>query len=137
MKTIAISIALAVSLAGCMSMPRGPSGAELAEADYGAPIGGPEAEAIAREFMASTLKDPHSAEWRCGPTSPQYITDGVVYGGATHFGWGLECAINARNSFGGYTGFRTYQFLFRDGRLIAAYTQELQRGGGSYMRRIL
>lgn len=135
-RSVIAAVALA-ALTGCMTMPRGPGAAQLAEADYGQPIAQDQAEFLARQFMAGHLKDPQSATWSCSPVAPQYVTDGVMYGGSTHFGWGLECGINAKNSFGGYVGARTYQFLFRDGRLVTAYGERPLSGGGSYMQRIL
>ena len=38
--------------------------------------------------------------------------------------WVGEVHVNAKNGFGGYTGFQTYQFAWRDGKIVAHFTQE-------------
>ncbi len=43
--------------------------------------------------------------------------------------------INAKNSYGGYTGYKTYEFLFYNGAILSAYAeQELE--GHTYMGKI-
>ena len=54
----------------------------------------------AKKAVSSVLKDPSSAQWK----DVHSIAPGVACG-----------RVNAKNSYGGYTGFR--QFLLRDGRL--------------------
>ena len=45
---------------------------------------------------------------------------GVLLGDNTvEYGWKGEVLINARNSFGGYTGAQPWYYLIRDGTLIA------------------
>jgi len=35
-----------------------------------------------------------------------------------HYGWTVKATVNAKNSYGGYVGFKTYTFLFRGERLV-------------------
>lgn len=135
-RSLIASVAV-VSLTACMTVPSDFNGADLALADYGAPIDQPNAMTIAAQFMATHLKDPMSAQWQCSDVAQQYVSNGRLRGGGTLYGWGLQCSINAKNSFGGYVGARQHQFLFRDGRLVAVFGEERLSGGGTFMNRLL
>ena len=52
------------------------------------------------------------------------------------FGYLLEARVNAKNSYGGYTGAEPFRFLFFDGNLVSAHAQQELRGGGAYMGKI-
>jgi hypothetical protein len=44
----------------------------------------------------------------------QFHPDGFKY----IFGWEVVVKVNSKNSFGGYEGYQTYRFFFRDNKLI-------------------
>jgi hypothetical protein len=85
-----------------------PSKEEIATADYGSfPV---DHEGVIRGHMARVLKDPYSAQYEFLNTPSQ------GYWGRT-FGYRVCARVNAKNSFGGYTGGKLYYFLLRDGRV--------------------
>lgn len=74
----------------------------------------------AKEVMQNVLKDPYSAHWECGEMTPGSIGSGRAWGGKDYSGMLLPCRINAKNSYGGYTGERQYVFLFSGTSLVRA-----------------
>ncbi|MBB1441520.1 hypothetical protein H5202_23485, partial [Shewanella sp. SG41-4] len=44
--------------------------------------------------------------------------DGWAAGGEKHFGYIVPTLINAKNSYGGYTGSQRYYFLFSNGQVM-------------------
>ena len=87
--------------------------------EYGKPIGQDEAQQKATAFMLEILKDPSSATYQWAPIAQGSVRDGLLFGGATHFGYTMMAKINARNSYGGFTGAQLYQFFFMNGELYA------------------
>jgi len=107
---------LLVFAAACQSAP---TREQLASADYGTPIAQDEAEARATAWLQSVLKDPDSLRASWGRVEPGWQRDGLF--GGILYGYRLTGDINARNSFGGYTGSKGYIFMFRDGILVHAW----------------
>lgn len=81
---------------------------------------------IIEAAMADMLKDPDSARYS-GFTQPKhdqvvhldYAPNGGV--GVTKtavYGYAVCVAVNAKNSFGGYTGDQLYWFLIRNGQVV-------------------
>lgn len=101
------SLVCAATVAACASQPPAPS-------DYSAiepPVG--YEESVPRLF-ADVLKDPDSAHYRYAPPARAYVNNGLIHGGG--YGWigyAIPVLVNAKNSYGGYTGFREYIVLFR------------------------
>jgi hypothetical protein len=136
MKKIAIALAMSVCIAACAPIKR-PSTTEIQFANYGSPIAQADAEHIAKGFINDMLKDPESARWDCDSIYKGWLQDGLVGHGAVHYGYRLDCNVNAKNSFGGYTGKRAYQFIIKNNQLDAVYGEQTTSGGGSYMEKIL
>ena len=67
--------------------------------------------------MASRLKDPFSARYNFGQPQKGVSQDGWARGGKKHFGWIVPVSINAKNSYGGYTGDKQYYFFLSDGQI--------------------
>jgi hypothetical protein len=82
----------------------------MQKANYGTPPS--DYEARITGFMQQRLKDPESARYQFGHPQKGWCKDGLIYGGKSHFGWIIPVRVNAKNSFGGYTGFQSYFFLF-------------------------
>src|SRR5713101_4670986 len=77
---------------------------------YGNPPEGYE-EPIKAAFNV-VLKDPDSAKYQFGSPYRAYRNNGLAYGGqVTWTGYAMEVWVNAKNSFGGYTGFQPYTVL--------------------------
>lgn len=59
------------------------------------------------------LKDPASAYYQIGNVFPAYCKNGWLSGGGVAWqGWAVNVLINARNSYGGYTGYQAHTVLF-------------------------
>jgi hypothetical protein len=104
-------VLLAAILSACAAAP---TQDELARADYGAY---PENfKDIIGQYVSSRLKDPDSAQFRY----QNYPKPGYSRLGGMKFGYVVCVAINAKNSFGGYTGYHANYFMIKDGVIIDA-----------------
>ncbi len=131
---IVLAVGFAFVSLGCASGP--PTAEELAAADYGLPISDEEAQRDAERWLSRQLKDPMSAQYQWGKVYKGWIRHAIIYGGRVEYGYRLDASVNAKNSFGGYTGFKAYQFLFRDRVLQTVYGEQSLSGGGTYMGRM-
>jgi hypothetical protein len=99
---------------------------EIDNADYGTPITQAEAETGAIKFLHDYLKDPQSAicEWNQVYKGVEY--DVAFFGGKGKpwFGYILKGKVNAKNSYGGYTGAYPFIFVFNNGVITRAYTDD-------------
>ena len=79
-------------------------------------------ELMVRAWGAVNLKDPDSARYTFGPLNKGYYWPNRAYGSLTaekaQFAWEQTVGINAKNSFGGYTGQQPYTFHFRAGKIV-------------------
>ena len=123
---------LSVLSIGCASAP---SQEQLDTADYGSPISQLEAERKAKVWLKGHLKDPNSAEIDWGVVEPGWIRDAPIQGGGFVFGYRLDSQVNAKNSFGGYTGYKPYIFLFYYGEFKRILGQDELDQGVTYLRR--
>lgn len=113
-----VAAALAITLAGCAQI-KAPTDAEAAAADYG-PFPA-DFEQTIRRFNAARLKDPASAQYAAW-SAPQTYWFGTR--DTSTYGYLVCVALNAKNSFGGYTGFQTDGYLLRGGVVVRFF----QRG---------
>lgn len=109
-----LGVMLSTAVTGCTSFR--PSESKLSEADYGTAISIHDAQQQAEHWLGSHLKDPDSARIEWGPFGQAWIFRGLVNGGF-HYGYGLLANVNAKNSFGGYTGKQPFFFFYRDGQM--------------------
>ena len=130
MKNIILSLVLGAALVGCASMP---SATEQQAADYGMPISQVDAEAAAKAYLASRLKDPMSAVITWSAVEKGFVGSAPLLGRKAAYGYLLNGSVNAKNSFGGYTGAKPYQFLFRNGVVVYAAKSECLDVGSCYM----
>lgn len=97
-------ISLISLVAGCASQP---TVQELASADYGPTPRN--YQGTVTTYMQSILKDPESARYGF------YIEPVKGYAGRNRiYGWATCVMVNAKNSFGGYTGAKQYFFLIKN-----------------------
>jgi len=115
---------IAMALSSCAGYALTPSESTIAALDYGSPIDQREAELSARTYFQKALKDPYSAVLEFGPVGPGYVAEPVANGGKLHYGYILDAKVNAKNSFGGYTGETLYKLVFRDTKLITVLLQK-------------
>jgi hypothetical protein len=88
------------------------------EADFGPPP--PENhEEIEKAFILENLKDPESARFR----SIDKINKTAIQSGFASptpiLVWITALSVNAKNSYGGYSGFQYYAFAWQNERLVA------------------
>jgi len=103
---------LAFLLGGCASVTQ----KEIESANFGQkPIN---YQQDIRNLMSRILKDPGSATYEFGEPRKGMTQDGWAVGGKKHFGYIVPALINAKNSFGGYTGAKRYYFLFSEGQVM-------------------
>lgn len=62
--------------------------------------------------MPGRLLDPFSAVYRFETPHKASVKDGIFAGGKTHYGWAVPVWINAKNAFGGYTGYQLHAVMF-------------------------
>lgn len=111
MKKFPVAVLFAAVLAsGCVTWQAPPS-----TASYGhAPVN---YESRARAYMETVLKDAMSAQYRFEQPVRAYsnIGWGQPNGGQVEWtGYLVKAYVNAKNSYGAYTGYRPYMFLFKD-----------------------
>ncbi len=120
----ATSLALA-PLAGCQSPPL--TREELAALDYGPRPEG--YEKIVRDYLRTRLVDPDFAlvEFKAGP-KPLYQKETVLR--ARQYGWAVCVMINDKDIRGAYGGFYPMVVYIRDGKVVAANGDGLERAAG-------
>lgn len=118
-------VALLVLLGACAS---GPSPEQLRVADYGAEVSAQDAEQMIRAYFDQTLKDSESARYKFSPPAKGWLKPDPSIWGETFYGRLVEVQVNAKNSYGGYTGYEAWKFLIRDGQFVAA----VRNDGGAW-----
>lgn len=124
------TLLLSLAISGCVSTPQNragsvysptagmtelvdPTPAELASADVGRY---PENyETIVKDWASNNLKDPQSAVFK-GISKPRKE---FIYAQCKPvFGYTVCATINAKNSYGGYTGNKVYWMMIKDGVVL-------------------
>jgi hypothetical protein len=107
-------IYIVLLMTGCAQPP---TQQEMNQMDYG-PYPSDYKGAVER-YLRNVLKDPDSArvEYVRGP-GKQYQKMGPLFGGGVTAGYGVCAWVNARNSYGGYTGAKLSWFMVKNGRVI-------------------
>lgn len=104
-------------LSGCLSAP---PQKEIANADFGKYPSN--YESTIEHYMRQFLKDPDSVkyEYVIYPRKSWYV-GGLLGPSGTSYGYAVCAKINAKNSFGGYTGSKIHYFLIKNDRIIAHF----------------
>ena len=112
-------------LAGCQSQPL--SREQLAALDYGPRPEG--YEKIVREYLRTRLMEPDFAliELKAGP-APLYQKDTVLR--ERQYGWAVCVMINDKAPRGVYEGFYPMVLYIREGKVVAANGDGLERAAG-------
>ena len=114
-KSTAISVSIllfTLLISACASV----SPEELENADFGEEPTNYEYDI--KNLMSRLLKDPASATYQFAEPRKGMTQDGWAVGGKKYFGYIVPVSINAKNSFGGYTGAKQYYFLFSEGKVM-------------------
>lgn len=128
-----VLLVVVLMLAGCMSNAQRKD-AELEawrktlpaqNADYGSyPTN---YEQLIRNHLSSSLKDPDSA--RYGKFSKPR-KEHVIQANEALYGYSVCIPVNAKNSYGGYTGNHTYWYFFRNGQIVRSQDIDSNTGFG-------
>lgn len=102
-------------IAGCAS---GPTPEQIAMASYGREITQAECASVGQELISGAMKDPGSAQFRGTSCAKGWWGSVPILGMGVQFGWLYQGEVNAKNSYGGYVGFRRFQVLIRDGMVV-------------------
>ena len=121
MKKINQSIRLVFASICCVLLFYGctvsPTADQLAAADCGPRPSDSDAEQLIKSWMDANLKDPMSAQYQFLPLKKDcYLLNGMT----RYYAWSKGTLVNAKNSYGGYTGSQPYIFYFR-GNEITLY----------------
>ena len=117
MKKLFASIIAALILTGCYAtIP--PTKEQLASANYGT-VTFAQSEVLIRGFLENFLIDPQSAQ--LGITRAQLDHWAQDYSGKHYFGKLVGFEVNAKNSYGGYTGKKRYYAFIVNGQIIQVY----------------
>lgn len=111
--TAIVLMASAMLVTGCA--PKPPSQVAISTANYGSlPT---DYQQQITNHMSSVLKDPDSAKYKFEPTYKGYSQDGSMSStkGGISYGYVAPVKVNAKNSYGGYTGDQLYVFIFSGG----------------------
>lgn len=103
--------------AGCAS---GPSQEQITNANYGSAPDQAAVEQAAKSFFTMHLKDASSAQYQFAPAYKGWVSTNRLEGSKLVAGYILDALVNAKNSFGGYTGWQKYQFVFNNGKIVRA-----------------
>lgn len=123
-----LPLVFALLLAGCVSVSR----EEIASADFGPKPANYEERVKA--YMGAVLKDPMSAVYDFRPTLRRAVAKGGLMDNfAKYYGWVFEVSINAKNSFGGYTGAKTYYFMVTSDGRISDISDRLKGGWATFV----
>ncbi|WP_080783232.1 hypothetical protein [Klebsiella variicola] len=120
MKKIAIML-FALLLTSCAANP--PSQVQLHSADYG--VLPDNYQQQIKDWWGRMLKDPYSAQYTFGTPEKAWFKDGILAesGGAMRYGWLIPITINAKNSYGGYTGAEAHTIFYSHGKIDSADAQ--------------
>lgn len=90
-----------------------------------------EHEKVIKQYFHGILKDPFSVQYKqisnpepghysktVTTKPPSLINTDVQKTETRHLGWLVTAEINAKNSYGAYTGWKTYKFIFRNNNII-------------------
>lgn len=112
---IALAVVMTIGMTGCATNLARPA----ATTDYGQPPSN--YEATIKQHFETMLKDPESARYRIGTPRKAYGNEGVLLGGGIRWtGYLVKTEVNARNSFGGYVGYKPYLILFSNDAIFKA-----------------
>lgn len=112
MRLLFTALTILAALATCGCSVQMPSYQQIKEADAG-PY--PENyETTIKQYMETRLTDPMSAQYKFYLPIKGFRHEPPILGGKIRdWGYWVAVDINAKNQFGGYTGFKNYSFFMR------------------------
>ena len=112
-------VCLSIFLAACATQP---TKEEALNADYGAMPTTADFVSTVESEIRRRMKDPDSAKFQY----PFHAQKGWYQPpfGKRYFGWWTCGLVNAKNSFGGYTGFGYFLAVYNGGRVVYVNLEE-------------
>ena len=98
-------------LTSCASVP---TEADIDNADYGNNVAKSECIMLAKSFISNKLKDPSSAQFNNVDCYKGWEGNVPIAGVKATYGYRFVGNVNAKNSFGGYTGYSPFSGIVRD-----------------------
>ena len=124
-KAYSFLLVCALLISSCASI----SPAEVKSVNFGEkPIAH---ETDIKKLMSKLLKDPDSAKYTFGEPRKGMVQDGFLRGGTKYYGYIVPTEINAKNSYGGYTGGKLYYFMLSGG-LVWDASSSMASGNGTF-----
>jgi hypothetical protein len=117
MRKMAILVVVFV-LSACAHPELTPDGRVPNVADAGPPPAN--ARDVIMTMLRARLKDPYSAQIE-GISGPKFIRDPGSIASNPNYGWGICFEVNAKNSYGAFTGFHSMAMIWREGRILWVY----------------
>jgi len=115
-RVLTFSLLLSLGLCGCATYP---TQQEIAAADNGPQLDPDQYVAKIREAMELRLKDPDSAQYKFISATKAFYPGGpVARFKTTTYGWSVKFLVNAKNSYGGYTGYSPYKAFFQGDKIL-------------------
>ena len=114
-KILGAALLVISTLAITACAPKPPSLVAISTANYGSLPS--DYQQQIKDRISSVLKDPESARYAFEPPFKGYSQDGSMSstGGGVTYGYVAGVQVNAKNSYGGYTGNQLYVFIFSNG----------------------
>lgn len=106
-------------LSGCaVIVPPAPE--QILSADYGSIPTDDQIKRGITGYLETKLKDPDSVLTKnISPPEKGFLTlTSIAQGSRYTYGWIVYFEVNAKNSYGGYVGYKKYSVVFRDGKVI-------------------
>ena len=104
-------IIMAILMTGCASAP---TEDDIRNADYGLEVTASSCISIAQRFIKNKMKDPNSAQFSGVQCYKGWEGNVPIVGVPATYGYRFVGEINARNSFGGYTGFSPFSGIVKN-----------------------
>jgi hypothetical protein len=113
---LGLLIILSLFMSGCMSVPS----TQFVSSQYYGPQ--PEdTETVAKKHFYYSLIDGESAVYQVNPRAFKiysYNPFKPEHPYLSKYGWLIEGKLNAKNKFGGYTGWKDFYLIYRNGGVI-------------------
>ena len=106
-----IVILFTVILTSCATAP---TSQEIDSANYGNYVESSKCVDLAKSYISSLMKDPESAMFSNMTCSKGWSGEVPIFQIKTTYGYRFKGRVNAKNSFGGYTGGAPFVGIVRD-----------------------
>ena len=124
MKRLLLISSLFIGVSGCATGPKltdfppAPTEQQLKVASYGELP--KDYKQQVEKYISARLLDPYSAKIEVGKPYKAYSQNNTAGGGLIRYGWAIPVMTNAKNAYGGYTGYKPTYLIFDHGVMYDA-----------------